>query len=198
MFLASRFGLVALIANGYRALAYLFLASFVLPLLTVGVWRLCAPAATQSRFKLRSKPMRNLRRRIRPASLLAALDTQAAPPAGFEQRVEAAAPGYGVPGMTIAIVENGQPTLADGCGVRKLGTRRARRCRHDLRHRLDRQGVHRRGARGARRPGQDQVGRQGHRPHAGLPHVGPVGHARNDGPRPARPSQRPWASARAT
>ena len=33
MFLASRFGLVALIANGYRALAYIFLAVFVLPLL---------------------------------------------------------------------------------------------------------------------------------------------------------------------
>ena len=32
MFLASRFGLVDLIANGYRALAYLMLAVFVLPL----------------------------------------------------------------------------------------------------------------------------------------------------------------------
>src|SRR4029079_8176841 len=40
MFLASRFGLVALIANGYRALAYILLAIFVLPLLTVGVWNL--------------------------------------------------------------------------------------------------------------------------------------------------------------
>lgn len=40
MFLAERFGLVALIANGYRALAYILLAVFVLPLMTIGVWRL--------------------------------------------------------------------------------------------------------------------------------------------------------------
>lgn len=40
MFLADRFGLVALIANGYRALAYIFLAVYVLPLMTVGLWQL--------------------------------------------------------------------------------------------------------------------------------------------------------------
>ena len=40
MFAAGRFGLVALIANGYRALAYIFLIVFVLPLLTVGIWRI--------------------------------------------------------------------------------------------------------------------------------------------------------------
>ena len=40
MFLASRFGLVDLIANGYRALAYLMLAVFVLPLATIGVARI--------------------------------------------------------------------------------------------------------------------------------------------------------------
>ena len=40
MFLASRFGLVALIANGYRALAYVLLATFILPLVTVGVWKI--------------------------------------------------------------------------------------------------------------------------------------------------------------
>ena len=40
MFLASRFGLVALIATGYRALAYVLLATFILPLITVGVWKL--------------------------------------------------------------------------------------------------------------------------------------------------------------
>ena len=40
MFLASRFGLVALIANGYRALAYILLATFILPLVTVGVWKI--------------------------------------------------------------------------------------------------------------------------------------------------------------
>ncbi len=40
IFIAERFGLVALIANGYRALAWLFLAVFVLPLVTVGAWKL--------------------------------------------------------------------------------------------------------------------------------------------------------------
>jgi uncharacterized membrane protein YkvI len=40
MFLADRFGLVALIANGYRALAYIFLAVYVLPLMSLGLWRL--------------------------------------------------------------------------------------------------------------------------------------------------------------
>ena len=47
VFLANRFGLVQLIASGYRLLAWAFLAVFVLPLLTIGVWRLRrrAPAA---------------------------------------------------------------------------------------------------------------------------------------------------------
>jgi uncharacterized membrane protein YkvI len=40
IFIAERFGLVALIANGYRALAWLFLLVYVLPLLTVSGWRL--------------------------------------------------------------------------------------------------------------------------------------------------------------
>jgi uncharacterized membrane protein YkvI len=40
MFLASQFGLVALIANGYRALAYILLATYILPLVTIGVWML--------------------------------------------------------------------------------------------------------------------------------------------------------------
>ena len=40
MAFASRFGLVALIATGYRALAYILLATFILPLMTVGVWQL--------------------------------------------------------------------------------------------------------------------------------------------------------------
>jgi uncharacterized membrane protein YkvI len=38
IFIADRFGLVALIANGYRALAWLFLIVYVLPLLTLGAW----------------------------------------------------------------------------------------------------------------------------------------------------------------
>jgi uncharacterized membrane protein YkvI len=41
VFVADRFGLVALIANGYRLLAYTFLAIYVAPLLTLGAWRWC-------------------------------------------------------------------------------------------------------------------------------------------------------------
>jgi uncharacterized membrane protein YkvI len=40
IFIANRFGLVTLIGRGYRALTVLFLIVFVLPLLTLGVWRL--------------------------------------------------------------------------------------------------------------------------------------------------------------
>ena len=39
IFIASQFGLVALIARGYRALAWLILAVYVAPLMTYGVWR---------------------------------------------------------------------------------------------------------------------------------------------------------------
>jgi len=45
IFVADRFGLVALIAQGYRLLAGLFLAVYVLPLMTWGVWRLCTGRA---------------------------------------------------------------------------------------------------------------------------------------------------------
>jgi uncharacterized membrane protein YkvI len=47
IFAAQRFGLVDLIARGYRVLAVLILVTFVLPLLTFGVWRLAKgrPAA---------------------------------------------------------------------------------------------------------------------------------------------------------
>ena len=38
IFIATRFGLVTLIARGYRALAYVFLAVYVAPLLTYGLW----------------------------------------------------------------------------------------------------------------------------------------------------------------
>ncbi|HET9475465.1 MAG TPA: hypothetical protein VFO82_16305 [Steroidobacteraceae bacterium] len=40
MLIADRVGLVALIANGYRALAYLLIAVYVVPLLTIGLWKL--------------------------------------------------------------------------------------------------------------------------------------------------------------
>jgi uncharacterized membrane protein YkvI len=40
MLVADRVGLVALIATGYRAIAYVFLAVYLLPLLTLGLFRL--------------------------------------------------------------------------------------------------------------------------------------------------------------
>ncbi|MGH6650259.1 MAG: YkvI family membrane protein [Sphingopyxis sp.] len=44
IFVAGRIGLVDLIASGYRFLAWLFLAVFVAPLLTIGIWRLLRPS----------------------------------------------------------------------------------------------------------------------------------------------------------
>ena len=44
MFVAARIGLVDLIASGYRFLAWLFLGVFVLPLITIGTWRLLRPS----------------------------------------------------------------------------------------------------------------------------------------------------------
>ncbi len=46
----------------------------------------------------------------------------AAPPAAFDARIEALRNQVGVPGMAIAIVENGKVTLAKGYGVKKLGS----------------------------------------------------------------------------
>ncbi len=43
VFVADRVGLVSLIADGYRWLAYTLLAIYVAPLLTLGVWRLSRP-----------------------------------------------------------------------------------------------------------------------------------------------------------
>ncbi len=49
----------------------------------------------------------------------------AAPPAGFENRVEQLRQQIGVPGLSIAIVEDHQVTLAQGFGVRALGSAQA-------------------------------------------------------------------------
>jgi len=48
MLLAERFGLVTLIARGYRALAAIFLLVYVAPLLTIGVFRLYQRARSQA------------------------------------------------------------------------------------------------------------------------------------------------------
>ena len=47
---------------------------------------------------------------------------EAAPPAGFEQRVEQLRKEIGAPGVSIAIVEDGKVTLAHGWGVRDIST----------------------------------------------------------------------------
>lgn len=46
----------------------------------------------------------------------------AAPPSGFEKRVESLRKQIGVPGMAIAIVENDKVTFAKGFGVKRLGS----------------------------------------------------------------------------
>jgi CubicO group peptidase (beta-lactamase class C family) len=56
------------------------------------------------------------------AFVLVAASASAAPPAGFEQRVEQLRKEFGVPAVTIAIVENGNTTLAHGWGVRDITT----------------------------------------------------------------------------
>jgi len=54
--------------------------------------------------------------------LVPAASADAAPPAGFEQRVEHLRRQFGVPGVSIAIVEDGKVTLAHGWGVRDITT----------------------------------------------------------------------------
>ena len=65
-----------------------------------------------------------MRRTVLFALLALASPTLAAPPPGFEQRVEQLRKEFGVPGLTITIVENGQTTLAHGWGVRDITTNR--------------------------------------------------------------------------
>ncbi|QXQ07310.1 serine hydrolase [Sphingosinicellaceae bacterium] len=54
-------------------------------------------------------------------ALACAVPALAAPPTNFDARVEALRQKVGVPGMAVAIVEDGKVVLARGYGVRKLG-----------------------------------------------------------------------------
>ncbi|HXS49928.1 MAG TPA: serine hydrolase domain-containing protein, partial [Sphingomicrobium sp.] len=54
------------------------------------------------------------------ALAMAAASATAAPPPGFVQRVEQLRKDFGVPGVTITIVEDGKVTLAHGWGVRDI------------------------------------------------------------------------------
>ena len=56
------------------------------------------------------------------ALMVVALPAGATPPANFDARVEAVRKAAEVPGMAVAIVENGKVALARGFGVRKLGS----------------------------------------------------------------------------
>ena len=66
------------------------------------------------------------RRKFAAAALALAFSlaspAEAAPPEGFEARVESLRQSLGVPGVTIAIVENGEVTHAKGYGVRDIST----------------------------------------------------------------------------
>ncbi|MEO7410223.1 MAG: serine hydrolase domain-containing protein, partial [Sphingomicrobium sp.] len=62
-----------------------------------------------------------MKRFLTVALMALAAPAFAAPPAGFEQRVEQLRTAYGAPGVSIAIVEAGKPTLAQGWGVREIG-----------------------------------------------------------------------------
>jgi CubicO group peptidase (beta-lactamase class C family) len=53
--------------------------------------------------------------------LLGFASAVAAPPENFDRRVESLRNSLGVPGVSIAIVENGRTVLAKGYGIRKLG-----------------------------------------------------------------------------
>ncbi|HEX2140564.1 MAG TPA: serine hydrolase domain-containing protein, partial [Woeseiaceae bacterium] len=55
--------------------------------------------------------------------VLPVLPANAAPPGNFAARAEEVRKAAGVPGMAIAVVENGEVTFARGFGVRKLGGR---------------------------------------------------------------------------
>ena len=108
MCLAGRFGLVALIANGYRALAYLMLAVFVLPLATIGVARILKSRKSRRHRQEAMMPFRRPSSLILFAALLLPSAALADPPAGFAERVESLRTTLGVPGATVAIVENGR------------------------------------------------------------------------------------------
>jgi CubicO group peptidase (beta-lactamase class C family) len=62
-----------------------------------------------------------IRRVVAASAVWASCIAIAAPPSGFEHRVETLRTQAGVPGMAIAIVENDTVTFAKGFGIRALG-----------------------------------------------------------------------------
>ncbi len=68
-----------------------------------------------------SSRTRNRAWALLPVLLGFALPAAASPPDGFEARVEALRSQAGIPGLSVAIVENGRTTFLHGFGVRELG-----------------------------------------------------------------------------
>ena len=52
----AQFGIVALIADGYGTLAWGFMAVYIIPLLTIGVWRLIKVAENKNAFNDQVSP----------------------------------------------------------------------------------------------------------------------------------------------
>jgi hypothetical protein len=97
-----------LIANGYRALAYILLIVFVLPLLTVRAGGF--GVTNQHRWRLHNPAYPS------PSSRLPQRGGLAAPPANFDQRVEELRRASGLPGWPSRLSRR-QTVLAKGCGV---------------------------------------------------------------------------------
>ena len=194
MFVASRFGLVALIANGYRALAYIMLAVFVLPLSpsAFGAPAVAAPRTAPRLLAGDLKMKRSCRAFTGVVLVVAAAraGSPRRPPVSISASSNCA--GIGAPGMAIAIVEGGKDDAGHG-----LGRAQASRTNQPV----DADTIFFTGSTGkaftiaalatlvdaGKIKWDDKV--IDHMP--GLPHVGPVGHARDDGARPAGSSQRP-------
>lgn len=67
-------------------------------------------------------PKQRIRAFTAMALVLASSSAHSAPPAGFVQRVEQLRREFGVPGVSIAIVEDGKVTFTHGWGVRDIST----------------------------------------------------------------------------
>lgn len=127
---------------------------------------------------------------------MAAAPSMAEPPDGFVARVGSLRRATGVPGLSIAIIEQGRTTLAHGWGVRQLGGSEP----------VGADTIFPTGSTGkafttAALATLVDVGRIGWNdpviaPSPLVPHVRSVSHARDHHPRPARPQERPGTGPR--
>jgi CubicO group peptidase (beta-lactamase class C family) len=87
----------------------------------VPVWRIVHGGNSGRAKRLRIGRI-SMKAMLAIAALVVAAPALAAPPTGFDQHVEALRQQIGVPGMALAIVENGKITEARGFGVRAMGS----------------------------------------------------------------------------